>query len=60
MNALEQNFDIDPRVIEALVGMARGDTMRLLEIVREAENRELNPQGVCSLFDFMKGLILKD
>lgn len=60
MNALEQNFDIDPRVIEALVGMARGDTMRLLEIVREAENRELIPQGVCSLFDFMKGLILKD
>ena len=60
MGAMQKRFDIDPRVIEALVGMARGDIMRLMDIAREAERLGTLPQGVCNLFDFLKGLITKD
>ena len=51
------SFEIDPRVIEALVGMARGDVLRIIDVIKEGEKMNLIPEKVGVLIDFLHGLI---
>lgn len=50
-------FEIDPRVIEALVGMARGDVTHIIDVIKQGEKMGLIPEKVGVLIDFLNGLI---
>ena len=47
-------FDLNPRIVEALVDMANGNFDRLREILQEYEQKGFLPKNLCLIFDFLK------
>jgi hypothetical protein len=53
-------YAIDPRMIEALISMSRGNVRRVLTLARNSAANDLFPKGVFSLLDFVDGLVRND
>ena len=55
-----QDLDVDPRIIESLVAMTRGEVDRIVMQCTKAEKLGNLPENVCKLFDFLKMFIAND